>query len=73
MQKIDSETKITDIENKILSTTNLLVMIRKLKRRKTKFQMLMTWYKRQVAAEIKLNDHIFYIKPTNDRSREAFR
>ena len=35
--------------------------------------MLMTWYKRQVAAEIKLNDHIFYIKPTNDRSREAFR
>ena len=42
MQKIDSETKITDIENKILSTTNLLVMIRKLKRRKTKFQMLMT-------------------------------
>ena len=35
--------------------------------------MLMTWYKRQVAAEIKLNDHIFCIKPTNDRSRKAFR
>ena len=43
IQKIDFETKIADIENKIPSTTNLLVMIRKIKWRKTKFQMLMTW------------------------------